>query len=209
MLVKPLSAALGSITLQGSGNDFITAGQGADVITGGSGTDVFTFASGDTGIAQFSDADTITDFTKNVDTIRLTSSGTKGDVTIKNWETAITSSNLASEANQAFDGTDVDILVLVSNFIGATVVVDMDQSGSFGSGDLMIQLEPVLSPMISSVQIWRGQLIVAGGFLSGVSDKKIDLGERFSRNTFVTVKGYYNDSPKLCCTMRRHGAFWT
>ena len=48
----------------GPGNDILNGGSGPDTVTGGSGADTFLFGPG-------SNADTITDFTDDVDTIRL------------------------------------------------------------------------------------------------------------------------------------------
>jgi len=129
----------------GSGIDTITAGAGVDTLTGNGGADKFKFSTTDTGINSLSEADSITDFQTASDEIVLVGVTNVGNVSISNWTTALSLENLTSEANNAFDGNGVDILVKVSNFIGATVAIDMNESGSFDSGDLLLQLDNVTS----------------------------------------------------------------
>ena len=46
-------------------------------------------------------------------------------------------------ANTSFDGTDADIFATVTDYGFAMVAVDMDQSGDFGTDDLLLRLDDI------------------------------------------------------------------
>lgn len=66
------------LLISGAGKDMLLGGRGADTLTGGPGEDLFVFKTGDSGIT-LPTADTIEDFTTNVDTI--TFEGPSGSAT--------------------------------------------------------------------------------------------------------------------------------
>lgn len=138
-----LTGGAGNDTLTGgAGGDTLTGGTGVDKLTGGAGKDIFAFAAGHTG-ASLDTADSVLDFAKAEDVIRLTSTDVLAAAS-PTGETAVAQTNVVVSAGgkvsfAAADDTFAEKLAAIGNdtAIGANALVFFEDGGNtyiFGEG---------------------------------------------------------------------------